>query len=665
MALRGSPLAAPIDRSDQGIDGATTQTTTANLRSGGYREETLGDSEVGTGSELLSPKPHASTPQQDMDWSASTSSNPSLRIAFKTPSSSASDMPASSLSQSSRLDPFPDGLSEVSFSEQFSSTGRDGTRWNLSRGITTDVTDMWTPALQLCDLARTRVDPPSEGSYISSPAQESIATEKSLFVCPPHLTRYYLSHWEEKLLPRLPSALTEAYHHFGTTNLFQETAIAIAAADLATCPPSKPPPNTNSNQHNVASVCMYNRGLAQFSLHIHSGSRDSYVWNLSLILLFACYEIGWGTIAGAVVHLREADDLIVGGGLGPLRGSTVGSKLICAWMSIRSQIAADCAPSSLQSFALFLRSNPAEVALNEVNMKFGSPGERLAPILGEASFFARLIRVARLIGFENGTTARRTFTRGLKVIGATSLISHTPIRMLQPEMLAILASLRQRLDAWHDSLTPINLPYETFTSTSLDIDPSPTPDFCVKPLYFHSNASALEYLRYCLAQCHCCIKNLDMCTKPSAPDDRNSESWVTLSLRILAGLGHDGSASLDTFLTGIPWILSTMSLLTRTSRVITFMESWISRTDWIKNANPTKYMSTLLAGKMLLVMRKYLQRGRKISLLFTNINGNTERRPVHTGLTEIKAVLVGFDINSGEQFTDVLNIADMDDGISD
>lgn len=575
-------------------------------------------------------------------------------------------MPASSLSQPLRLDAFSDGLAEVVFSEQLSSMGRDGTRWNLSRGMTTDVTDMWTPALQLCDLASasTRVDPASEGSYISSPAQESIATEESLFVCPPHLTRYYLSHWEEKLLPRLPSGLTEAYHLFGTTNLFQETAIAIAAADLATCPPSKPPPNTHSNQHNIASVCMYNRGLAQFSLQIHSGSRDSYVWNLSLILLFACYEIGWGTIVGAVVHLREADDLIVGGGLGPLKDSTVGSKLICAWMSIRSQVAADCAPSSLQSFALFLRSNPAEAALNEVNMKFGSPGERLAPIFGEAAFFARLIRVARLIGFENGTTARRTFTRGLKVIGATSLIPHAPIRMLQPEMLAILAKLRQQLDAWHNSLAPINLPYETFTSTSLDIDPSPTPDFCVKPLYFHSNTSALDYLRYCLAQCHCCMKNIDMCTKPSSSDDPNAESWATLSLRILAGLG-DSSANLDTFLTGIPWILATMSLLIRTTRVITFMESWISRMDWMKNANPTKYMSTHLAGKMLLVMRKYLQRGRKILLLFTNINGNTERRQVHAGLTDIKAVLVGFDINSGEQFTEVVNIADMDDGISD
>jgi hypothetical protein len=474
--------------------------------------------------------------------------------------------------------------------------------------------------------------------------------------CTPEMKRYYIDHWEKNLVPRLPAAYSDIYENFGSEDLFRSTILAIAAADIASTTPKKPPEYFPTKDE-VVSFSMYNASLAKFTQLVSEKSTSFVTWRFSLILLLALFELGWGTVGGSVVHLQEIDELVLQN-LPSFKNSKIGRRLVCCWMMMRSQIAADC--SGENGFAVAFRNTTTEPVIAELSLQFGSPAESLAPILAEGSYFSRILVYVRIIGSDPNTLLSEKWRSCMEMIKAPGCVrSISPVQITQHEILANLTVLRRRLDKWHNGLPPICLPYETFTSTSPDIDPMPGPDFNVKPLYFHSNVAALDYLRYCVAQLRCSVKTLDFWAT-SSPQKDCTDPWALLVVRILAGLEAGSYADLDDLILGIPWLLSNATFSAGTTLFVSGIEAWMKRTSWETAKKTSDYLPMSILRGQLSLMRKLASQGRQVYLMVSDIDEASERRRIFLE-KRTNVVVGGFDRIQGKSFIEVAHLGETQD----
>lgn len=116
------------------------------------------------------------------------------------------------------------------------------------------------------------------------------------------------------------------------------------------------------------------------------------------------------------------------------------------------------------------------------------------------------------------------------------------------DYISMLERESRKLDDWESRLLPSELPTEPFTNTSNSLLP-------VKPLMFSSHVNAMNYAYCVVARIMQCTDNIIRSPEAVPNDTRSTTYWLTILLRIIAGLHKPSCVKINVYSIGISSLL--------------------------------------------------------------------------------------------------------------
>jgi hypothetical protein len=132
----------------------------------------------------------------------------------------------------------------------------------------------------------------------------------------------------------------------------------------------------------------------------------------------------------------------------------------------------------------------------------------------------------------------------------------------------MLENESRKLDDWESRLLPSELPREP-------LDDSKNPLLTMKPLLFASHDNAMNYAYYVVARIMQCTDTLLQSPRTVQNERKTTTHWLTILLRIIAGLHKPSCAKLNVYSIGISSLL--IACLPRCSNITirSWIEAWL------------------------------------------------------------------------------------------
>lgn len=135
------------------------------------------------------------------------------------------------------------------------------------------------------------------------------------------------------------------------------------------------------------------------------------------------------------------------------------------------------------------------------------------------------------------------------------------------EYIALLERESRKLDDWESRLLPSELPTEPDHTEDLFLT--------VKPLLFTSHDNAMNYAYYVVARIMQCTDNLLHANQQMPNEPKTSTYWLTILLRIMAGLHKPSCARQNVYSIGISSLLLACLPRCLDSSIGSWIEAWL------------------------------------------------------------------------------------------
>lgn len=197
--------------------------------------------------------------------------------------------------------------------------------------------------------------------------------------------------------------------------------------------------------------------------------------------------------------------------------------------------------------------------------------------------------------------------------------------MTEEQRLAQLDGMRAELDDWHAALNLHDFPILTATSkTMAELHKKPQA-LHGEPLRFRNHQVALDYLQYAAAQALCSEDTMEILTGGTFDEERPTNRWINLCLRIIDGLDRQACLEADDDQIGLMWII-TRVIIARGSQDIAVLEAIETWLPWLEEvgAIPGSTCPAWCLRRLLKNIREEHTRGRHILAFFLGVESSSD-----------------------------------------
>lgn len=133
------------------------------------------------------------------------------------------------------------------------------------------------------------------------------------------------------------------------------------------------------------------------------------------------------------------------------------------------------------------------------------------------------------------------------------------------EYIAMLENQGQKLDDWESRLLPLELPAEPLEDEFSTI----------RPLLFTSHDNAMNYAYYVVARIMQCTDNLVNLKRQMPDKTQNTAYWLTILLRVIAGLDKTSCSRLNIYSIGVSSLLLACLPRCPDPAIGSWIEAWL------------------------------------------------------------------------------------------
>lgn len=462
----------------------------------------------------------------------------------------------------------------------------------------------------------------------------------------------YASHWENKILPKLPRAFQHVNDSYQIYKAYQTAAVVLASADLS---------DTLRGSHLALSLEHRKRshGYYEATLRILADKASTSEacgesgMRMAALLLLAVYELTWATVRGCTIHLREADKIVAAWCTDhPPHWDESWCRLICAWAFVRAHVSVDCSPwESPPSFATAFQGTVLQEQIRGILETSASTGEMMMPLLSDCCRLSTFALLSYTIGWGSSNGHSHIWTEAVRKFNLPAPADPPREVLDKIHLHSLLEVQRRRLDMWHDALPVDRLPFMRFTSMNVDSSQDGGAALRIIPVFFHSHSAAMDYLRYACAQLMCST-SIAM-EAPYSTDGNEISPWAVLIAQVVAGLDTANCIEENKFQLSVSWVLFKALLLCRNSKFAAWVERWLQSVD---GHGVTR--ENLIPIRMILrtvrLARTLLQCGRQPVQIFVSANADSEKQELYADRCSISILVIGVESTTGELFSSII-----------
>ncbi|KAH6879900.1 hypothetical protein B0T10DRAFT_412688 [Thelonectria olida] len=441
--------------------------------------------------------------------------------------------------------------------------------------------------------------------------------------------------------PRLPAVFKTIWEGAGYSNVVLKyalmAAVPLAARDI-----------DGAEFERGDRLRWYSWALLEMARVFSATAKDvaQAAVQVTILLILVVVEIRYGTMAGARAHFAQVE-LLIDAHLTSLTAWETGCQLIRAWISVKSQYSINLNPWDPDALP------PPDDIHQTVRAVFRADpnkGQQLLPILVESDRLNRSILLGRLVGPNAAWPGYNAWQRQLEELG---IDTPPPEGFYTPGADEDrLAQLSKELDLWHDSLDLADMPIHVVTAgdSSRHTD---APD----PLRFRSHEAAMAHLHYAAAQALCSRELLDAATGGDLARERSQDKWLSLILRILAGMDASACAYLDVVGVGIAWffmrVVVTLGLDGKTRREVQALLPWL---DQVRSSCGGTIPRKDVLRRILDVYEEERRGGRQILAMILRMSLADEVWSFRDGTNDLATVVMGRVVETGASFRYALRL---------
>lgn len=364
---------------------------------------------------------------------------------------------------------------------------------------------------------------------------------------------YYLTHWGGSCLQALDCCFQRMTHADNTNQLLKHSILALSACNLSRSRPEQESTRKDTTltyrphrQHQATSQYYYTSALGQVAKIISS---DASPWQtsqetlLAVLVVFCYIESTMGTFPGFYCHAQGIAKFIQATESKNTHVATttdMGYRLLSAYLHSRYQ--SWWRRFHFSSFEYQCRQPSMALADDVVSMLWSVDAKRtlVTAILCESY---RLNVIASLRQWEDRNSDASEY-----------------ISMLETES--------RKLDDWESRLLPYELPTEPSNNTE-DLF------MTIRPMPFTSHDNAMNYAYYVVARIMQCTDNLSPSLHTVQDDTKTTKYWLTILLRIIAGLQKPTCTKLNVYSIGISSLLLSCLPRCRDVSIGSWVEAWL------------------------------------------------------------------------------------------
>ncbi|KAF4414263.1 hypothetical protein CGGC5_v004852 [Colletotrichum fructicola Nara gc5] len=478
-----------------------------------------------------------------------------------------------------------------------------------------------------------------QGGISASPGSSSTTPEEELKV----------EGYDEKWLrAHFPSQLPRIFHEILQGVGHDSVAYRAAVYALAHVPVEFSSDAPNETQ--VTALKFYHLSLQDVAKCLPVEDADHMALSLAILSVLSIVEMKLGTYLGGLTHAKQAGALIADR-LGILSSSAVGKQVVAAWFPIKAWYSVQCVP--WDKLARVLSSDTLSKSWDLLRSSDDRSHE-LAALLVESRRLYTLVSLHRLLKTSSSRDDISSWPDLYQTV--VNKCSSGLDKSEEASCRTEVAGLRDRLDAWHDSIPPEDRPIYGTTSRLKKQLASQPPGTRIEPLTFQSYRAAMNYARFAAAQALSSDEALDIITGATSPPTAYRDEWNHLILQILAGLEEVPCTGDDDNYLGLTWIVGqVVGLRCLDPSVISWIESHLellasASQDW-GSLMPKDLFRPLLA-----LQRGLLERGRVAVHIFGDMGPSIELSEARSPAAKRCVLVVGLDIESGKGFREVVVI---------
>ena len=394
-------------------------------------------------------------------------------------------------------------------------------------------------------------------------------------------TVFYLDSWRKQCIPGLHKAFQQLESHPGPT-ILTDIKLALSACRLSRSLPQR----KISSPSAVAGLCFRPDAGHESISHAHYGAvmRKMAGWTrgdfdldpslgLVVLVLFCHLESSMGNFREFRIHsggtrrlIQVYSDWVVRRGVG----------LLAAWVEVEMQNWWRRVYFSTPDFHRDHGSLSLPYPLESVLSTGVHPRAAVLLILCESHRLsnAAIISAWDIWGGEDfssadntsllGTTRARNYGGGLSV----------------GDYAALLSVQAAKLDSWLRLLPASDLPREWQVAEG-NLLPDGN-DLDILPLRFNSHASAMNFAYYLTARVMQCTDPLESLgfpprTDPDFDHGEEVEAWISLVLRVAAGIDWRDCPRLNVFTVGLASLLLSCALRSRRPATGIWIQTWLEQ----------------------------------------------------------------------------------------
>lgn len=380
---------------------------------------------------------------------------------------------------------------------------------------------------------------------------------------------YYTPVWQTRCIP----AIHSSFRHLNAWDTRHKSVPRALMVSLAACRLSRISPTQNRQIERSTSsdiTCHPNEADEQFSMELygslmrrigeweHADLRTHPQLALSVIILFCYLEASMGGFGALNVHSQAAEGVIQSH-FAHLAHYSPG--LLAAWIEVRMQAWWRRAYFGTPEY--FHDPLPPIVSMITGNIPNTRHTRRamILSLLCEAHRWRTADTIAAFATNEPNLSS--------PLINSSLSFSNNQLS---------IPSFSQQLDAWHQSLTPEELPLSPGPSDPPTL--SGTSELHIQPLLFQSHPFAMNFAYYIMAEILVCgieprqvTESHQEITDCSVADE--CAAWGKLLLQIAAGLDWEHCLSCNTYTIGIANLLLASAIYSRSFAVSHWIELWL------------------------------------------------------------------------------------------
>ncbi|KAJ0426905.1 hypothetical protein BJY00DRAFT_2840 [Aspergillus carlsbadensis] len=402
------------------------------------------------------------------------------------------------------------------------------------------------------------------------------------------LDEYYFTQWATCVSRMFPPVFSELSSHMPEFMPLRYAILALASSHLAHTESHRTPAGGEPDQ-----ISMYipnrNHRYQKLAQYVGVASSETLCHQVATSILFHHHEMNTGSLSGAVDHLENLCRLHGSPETGrQLESSRLGQKLLIAWRGVHSLILNK--QGTVGSGRVRSLSALTPEFLKPAVSDLATSYESIAQLVVEAFLTTRTViidwfvcRAQCLTTPEQRHAAFGGLLQQLNLSDAREC-SRLQLAEADDSYQRTLETQRVKLDAWHSKLDVLELPIESFTSTSIDPIRETDGKLEVEPLRFRSYEAAMTYAYYAAAQCSSSSKTFDRMADLTTPTfstgfSREKFPWESVILRIASGLNPNDCLYKHTFQIGIISFLIICATSCPHLSVVNWINGWVERLE--------------------------------------------------------------------------------------